>query len=146
MKQTSKARERSITEFAREMRVIQMQDFPSSKILHGVWKEQRQMMRQMQMRSVRILQVSRSRAKRSQETSIVDGKRCKGRRRSKGFWVFFSGRSDGREKGVRLQLFGCCADDGLRKAKQAMSDGDGDDGELGRKGKKEEKKRRHQNK
>jgi hypothetical protein len=60
--------------------------------------------------------------------------------------VVFSGRSDGREKGVRLQLFGCCADEGLSKAKQAMSDGDGDDGELGRKGKKEEKKRRHLNK
>jgi hypothetical protein len=65
VKQTSKARERSITEFAREeMRVIQMQDFPSSKIRHRVWKEQRQMRRQMQMRSVRILQVSRSRAER----------------------------------------------------------------------------------
>lgn len=109
MKQTSKARERSITEFAREMRVIQRHDFPSSKIRHRVWKEQRQMMRQMQMRNVRILQVSRSRAKRSQETSIVDGERCKieGVRRVSG-GVFFGEKRRPRERGTAPAVWVLC--------------------------------------
>jgi hypothetical protein len=69
------------------------------------------MMRQMQMRSVRILQVSRSRAKRSQETSIVDGKRCKveGRRRSKGFWGgFFGEQRRLRERGTAPAVWMMC--------------------------------------
>lgn len=52
----------------------------------------------------------------------------------------FRGEATAERKGYGLQLFGCCADEGLSKAKQAMSDGDGDDGELRRKGKKKRKK------